>query len=281
MKFSTNSKFFGWFQAAIIYFALYALTFSALYPLFFMSITAAKERIEYGYNKLSLPEHPTLGNFARLFSQGDILTWFFNSFLLTVTSVMVCTFVSSLAGFAFAKMKFKGRELLLAMIIPLMILPPIVLIVPIFDLMNKIRLLNTYPSAIIVYVGIFAPFATYLLTSFFRTIPQEILESARLDGCSTFQIYRWIILPISVPPLVTVAVVNSLYIWNDLLIALVLLQSNSMRTLMVGITIFKSRYSVNVPMIMTGALVASLPMLILYFFGQRHFVKGLIAGALK
>jgi ABC-type glycerol-3-phosphate transport system permease component len=120
-----------------------------------------------------------------------------------------------------------------------------------------------------------------MLTNFFRSIPSEVLEAGLMDGASTFQLLIQIILPLSGPALITMVVVNALYVWNDLLVALVLMPKDDLRTLMVGITVFGSRYNSDVPVSMAGMLLASVPMIVLYLLGQRYFIRGLVAGAVK
>jgi ABC-type glycerol-3-phosphate transport system permease component len=119
------------------------------------------------------------------------------------------------------------------------------------------------------------------MTSFFKTLPREIVEAAIVDGCGTFKILSKVLVPLSMPPVVTLIIVNALYVWNDLLIALVFLPKTEMRTLMVGITIFKSRFNLDVPLTMAGLFLISLPMILVYVIFQRFFVRGLTSGALK
>ena len=178
-------------------------------------------------------------------------------------------------------MRFRGQNLLLSVNIALLIVPPIVLLIPLFAQYADLGLIGTYRGVIIIYAGLTAPFSVYLLTSFFRTIPAELLESAMADGASHFRVLWQIIAPLSAPALVTLIVVNSLWVWNELLIALVFLPEDRLKTLMVGITVFQGRYSLDVPVLMAGMLLASVPMLILYLIGQRFFIRGLTAGAIK
>ena len=124
-------------------------------------------------------------------------------------------------------------------------------------------------------------FAVYMLTNFFKTIPHEIVESALIDGASLLDILVRIVLPLSAPALVTMIVVNALWVWNDLLIALILLPDDNLRTLMVGITLFGGRFSNDVPMAVAGMLMAALAMFLLYVVGQRYFIHGMVAGAIK
>jgi ABC-type glycerol-3-phosphate transport system permease component len=134
---------------------------------------------------------------------------------------------------------------------------------------------------ILIYAGLTTPFSVYMLTNFFRSIPRELIESALTDGASHLRVLLQIVVPLSLPALVTLVVVNSLYVWNELLIALVFLPEDELKTLMVGLTVFRSRYNLDVPVTMAGMLLAALPMIILYVFGQRFFIRGLTAGAVK
>jgi ABC-type glycerol-3-phosphate transport system permease component len=162
-----------------------------------------------------------------------------------------------------------------------MAVPPIVMIVPLFVLYTQLGLISTYQGAIIIYAGLITPFSVYLLTTFFRTVPKELFESAHIDGAGHFLILLKIVLPLSLPALVTLVVVNSLYVWNDLLIAIIFLQEDSKRTLMAGISVFQGRYNNQVPLTMAGMVIASAPMFILYVTFQKHFIRGLMAGAIK
>jgi raffinose/stachyose/melibiose transport system permease protein len=253
----------------------------ALYPLYYMVITAFKTREQYLNSQFMPPFRPTLENVLEALSQGDLLTWILNSVIVTVSSVLIATAVSVLAAYALARMDFYGRDAFLNGAVSLMVVPPVVLIVPLFLLMVEVGLINTLPSVIIVYTGLTIPISVYLLTNFFRALPYEIEEAARIDGCTTFGILWRIVLPLSAPALLTCVVVNALYVWNELLVALVFLQSNESRTLVAGLTLFKGQFSVNEPLVMSGALIATVPMLLLYLFGQRFFIRGLVAGSGK
>ena len=139
-------------------------------------------------------------------------------------------------------------------------------------------MVSTYWGVIILYAGLTLPFSVYLLSNFFRAIPRELFESAGMDGASHFTILSRILMPLSAPALVTLVVVNGLWVWNELLIALVFLPSDELKTLMVGVTVFQSKYNLNVPVTMAGMLLASMPMFLVYLFGQRFFIRGLSTG---
>jgi ABC-type glycerol-3-phosphate transport system permease component len=178
-------------------------------------------------------------------------------------------------------MRFRGREFLMSLSTSLMAVPPVVMVVPLFVLFSQIGLLGKYQGVILIYAGLMCPFSVYLLVTFFRTIPTELLEAALIDGASTIGVLWRIILPLSGPPLVTLFIVNLLYVWNDLLIALLFLPDEKLRTLMVGVSVFQGRFLQNIPLSMAGMALASAPMLIVYIVFQRYFIRGLVAGAVK
>ena len=260
---------------------LIAATIICLYPIAFMLMTALKTNKQYLNDTYGLPWPLDFSHFRAAFDGGAFGTWFKNSVILTVGSVALATCSAALAAFAIARMRWRGQHLLLSINVALMIVPPVVILIPLFVLFVDLSLVSTYRGVILVYAGLTIPFSVYLLTMFFRTVPHEILESALADGASHFRILVQIVLPMSMPALVTLVVVNSLWVWNELLIALVFLPSDELKTLMVGITVFRSRYNLDIPITMAGMLLSSLPMLALYFVGQRYFIRGLIAGAVK
>ncbi len=256
-------------------------SFIALVPTFYMIMTALKSEEEYAIDKLGLPDAPILDNFRTVLVDSPFLAWMINSFILVAGSVALSIVVSCLAAYAIARMEFRGRDTLLALSTSLMAVPPVVMIVPLFVLYTQLDLISTYQGATIIYAGLITPFSVYLLTTFFRTVPKELFESAKLDGAGDLLILWKIVLPLSLPALVTLVVVNSLYVWNDLLIAIIFLQEDAKRTLMAGISVFQGRYNNQVPLTMAGMVIASAPMFILYIAFQKHFIRGLMAGAIK
>jgi ABC-type glycerol-3-phosphate transport system permease component len=253
----------------------------AMIPVLFMLMTSVKSDDQYSDDVLGLPSPLTFGNFSEALDGGEFLTWFKNSVILTFGAVIASTIVAALAAFAIANMRFRGRELLLSSNVALMVVPPVVMLIPLFIQFTELGLVSTYRGVILIYAGLTAPFSVYLLASFFRTLPNELFESATIDGASHARILWSIVLPLARPALVTLIIVNSLWVWNELLVALVFLPDEQLKTLMVGVTLFQGRYSLNVPVLMAGMLVASAPMALLYLAGQRYFIRGLTAGALK
>lgn len=259
--------------------ALIILSLMTLFPLYFMFTNALKIQDEFFDNLLGLPQNLIFDNFLKILQHEFIGRWFANSIVLTAGSVLITTVIAILAAYAFALMKFPGRDTLFNLITPLMVIPPIVMVIPMFVLFRRIHLVNNLGGPLIIYAGLMLPFTIYLLRNFFITIPKEIQDAARIDGCSDFQVLTKIYLPLSKPAIVTSIIVNAVWVWNELLIALVFLQSEELRTLIVGITTsLQKRFTLDVPALMAGLAVATIPMIVLYIIGQNALVRGLVAG---
>jgi len=253
----------------------------ALLPIYFMLVNAFKTQKEYIGNRLALPHEPVLSSFSTALGGGNLSVWLLNSVLVTVASVGLSTALAALAAYPLSLMRWKAGPFIHALLIGLLVVPPIVLIIPIFELVVDLKQLNTFRAVIVIYTGIMLPFSTFLLASFFATISRPLLEAARIDGAGTWRAFWEIVLPLSVPALMTVVIVQSLWVWNEVLIAVIFLQDQGLRTLMVGLTLFNSRYRHDVPVVMAGMLCAAVPMVVLYLLGQRFFIRGLTAGGVK
>lgn len=260
---------------------LVIMTLVILVPLYFMVVNSLKSNDAFVASPLGLPSRPSLRAYQEAVAGRNVGLLFLNSAIITVCSVLAATTFGALAAFALAKLSFRGRDLAFKLMLPLMVIPPIVLLVPQFKLMSAVGLVNNRLSVIVIYVGLMLPFTIYLLRNFFISFPNELLDAATLDGCTPFGAFRRIVLPVSQPAVITAALVNFVFAWNELLIALVFLQSEGSRTLVVGLTVFRSRFSLDVPVLMAGLTIATVPVLLAYLFGQRYLVRGLLAGSTK
>lgn len=269
------------FDTVLKHTVLLIAAFIALVPTIFMFMTALKSDDEYTFNKVGFPHALVLDHFNVVLFESPFFAWMLNSAILAGGSVLLSSAVSCLGAYAIARMQFRGRNLLFSISVALMAIPPVVMIVPLFVLYTRIGMISTYQGAILIYAGLITPFSVYLLTTFFRTLPKELFEAARMDGAGDFLILWRIVLPLSLPALLTLVVVNALYVWNDLLIAIIFLQDDSKRTLMAGISVFQGRYENQIPLVMAGMVIASAPMIILYIAFQKYFIRGLMAGAIK
>ncbi|HTP00362.1 MAG TPA: carbohydrate ABC transporter permease [Anaerolineales bacterium] len=270
-----------WFGMSVRQILVIFATLLSLFPVYFMAVSSFKTKSEYIANKWGLPSSLNWANFQTALAGEKFFVRFANSTILTVGSVVVSLIIACLAAYAFARMEFYGKRTLFNVILSLMVVPPVVMIIPLFVTMVRWHLVNTYQGTIIIYTGLLLPFSIYLMTNFFRAIPREIIEAARIDGCSNLGIFWRIMMPLSAPAVVTLIVVNALWVWNELLIALVFMQKDELKTLMVGISALRSRNYVDIPATMAGLLVATIPIVIVYIFGQRFFIRGLTGGAVK
>lgn len=259
---------------------LVVLTGAALAPAYLMFSGALKTQDEFLNSPFGLPHRLRLTGFQAAWSD-RFPTWLLNSFLITTASVALTVVLAALAGWGFAHWPFRGRETLLGLVVSLMVVPPVVLLIPLFQFGARLGWISTFRLVILIYVGLMLPFSVYMLANFFRSIPASLLEAAAIDGASAWTSFRRIVIPLSGAPIATLAVVNLLWAWNELLLALVLLQSDQKKTLMVGITGFQSRYSLDIPTVMAGMSIATLPLVLAYLFGQRFFISGLTAGSTK
>ena len=257
---------------------LVIICLAALYPLWFIVSTVLKSNAAYQLNPTGFPTHPSFGALRSIVVDQPLPRWMLNSFLVTISSVAVSTLIALLAAYAIVFGSFRGHKIFLSTSVALMVVPPVTLLVPMFVFMVDRGWVNHLQSVIIFYSGLLVPFAIFFLTNFFRTVPHELIEAASVEGAGPFTVLRRVVMPLSGAAGFTLVVVQAIWVWNELLIALVFLQDESARTLMSGLAQFQGRYSTNQPLVLAGALVSIAPVVLLYLSGQRFFVRGLTAG---
>lgn len=255
-----------------------AMALVSLYPVWFVLQTALKTNLDYTLSPTGLPTHPTLESLRAVLLDLPVPRWALNSVIVTAASVSVTTLVALLAAYAIVFGQMRGRNLLLSANVVLMVVPPVALLIPMFILMVDVGLINTLPSVIVFYSGLMVPFSVFFFVNFLRQFPRELVEAATVDGASPFTTLRLVVLPISAAATFTLMIVNTIWVWNELLIALVFLQDESRRTLMAGLTLFQGRYATNQPLVLAGVFVSILPVIVVYLAGQRFFVRGMTAG---
>jgi ABC-type glycerol-3-phosphate transport system permease component len=255
------------------------LAISCIYPLAFALNNAFKSTRDYILDRFGLSSHPTFDNFIQACVQANLGEYYLNSIAVTVGAVACLLLVSSLAGFTFAFLRFPYRKLIFVVILASLMIPVQVVLVPFYQTIIALGLLNTRVGVIISYTAFFLPFSVYLMTAFYSSLPRELLEAARMDGASILQVWWHVMLPLGKPALVTLGILNTLYCWNDVLISLLVLQDN--RTLMVGIAALRGEYTTNVPLLCAGLVLAAAPIVVLYVLFQRRIVSGIAVGAVK
>ena len=257
---------------------LIIMVLAALYPLYFIVSTALKTNTDYQLDPTGFPTHPTFASLRSIIEDQPLPRWLWNTFLVTATSVAASTVIALFAAYAIVFGRFHGHRIFLSMSVALMVVPPVTLLVPMFVFMVDRGFINHLQSVIIFYTGLLIPFAIFFLVNFFRTVPNELIEAASVEGAGPFTVLRQVVLPLAGAATFTLIVVQAIWAWNELLIALVFLQTDNARTLNAGLTQFQGRYSTNQPLILAGALISIAPVVLLYLSGQRFFVRGLTAG---
>lgn len=261
---------------------LSAVSLTTVYPLAFMLFTALKSQKEYIlHNQYGPPMRPTLANFVDAWTYAKVGQYARNSAIVVVAGVVGSWLVCSLAGYALSQLRFPGRRAMFYGILGSMMIAPQVVIIPLYSMLIHMGLLNKHVGLILVYVTFATPFGTYMLTSYFRSIPADLVEAAQVDGASHLQILYRIMLPIARPALLTLGIFNFLWMWNELLFSLLILQDDSVRTLMVGVANLRGQYTTNIPLLSAGLFLAAVPVLIVFFAFQAHLVKGMTVGAVK
>ncbi|MDO4816353.1 MAG: carbohydrate ABC transporter permease [Bacillota bacterium] len=226
-----------------------------------------------------IPEEPTLDSYLKVFSKFPFMKTIGNSLVISITYTVITLISGSMAAFAFAKMRFAKADLLLKIFLATMMIPTQVTIIPLFVVMNKMSLINTYGSVIL--PSIFRPFAIFLLVQQMRTIPDDFLDAARIDGASNFHVYFKVALPLCAPTLATLAITTFMESWNDYLWPLLMLTDKAKMTLPIALSTLNGQYSTEYNVLMAGALISMVPIVLIYVFAQKYFQNGMMAGGIK
>ena len=254
----------------------------SLAPYFWTLFTSLKsERELYQFPVTYWPHATTLVNYVAVFTQNPFGRFLLNSAVVTVASTVLCLFIASLAAYAFARLKFRGRELLLVGLLVVAMIPLITVIVPLYILVRNLGLLNTYWGLIAPYIAYSLPVAIFILTAFFREIPHELEEAALIDGCTRLNTLWRIIAPLAAPGLITAGIIVFVYTWNEFLVALTLTSTNDVRTITVGIALYRGEFAFPWGVISAAVTLATIPITALILLGQRLVIRGLTAGAVK
>ena len=256
----------------------------ALFPFYWMLVTSFRPNNELTNLDINpfYPHSPTLMHYMRLLTQTKYLLWFKNTVIVAVTSTALSMVISILAGYALARLRFRGNSFVSGAIFIVYLVPTTLLFIPMAQVVQRLGLLNNPVALIVVYPTFLVPFCTWLLIGYFQTIPRELDECAMVDGATRFQALWRIVLPTAIPGVITAGIFAFTLSWNEFIYALVLVSSDNSRTLVVGVITQLVRGDL-LPwgMLMAGSLLGSIPVAILYSFFVEQYVAGLTAGAVK
>lgn len=226
-----------------------------------------------------LPEKFQYQNYSEVFKSMNFKVYYMNTFIVTVGRTLGQVIICSLAAYAFARLEFPFKNVLFLAVLSVLMVPSQVVLIPKFILMRELGWVNTYMALIV--PGIFSAFGTFLLRQFFMTIPKELEEAAKIDGCGSFKIYWRIFIPLAVPGIVSLVIFTVLSSWNDFLWPLVVTTTESMRVLSIGIASFQGELRTNYPLLMAASLLGTLPILILFMVLQKSFIQGIAMSGIK
>lgn len=251
-------------------------------PFLYMLGTSLKgQSFIFEYPPKFIPDQPTLRNYIVAWTSRRFDKFFLNSVIVTIISTISVVFLSSLMAYGFSRFQFKLKGFLYGTIRVFMMMPAMTLIIPQFILASKLDLINSLPGVILVYIAQNIPLSVFLLTGFMQQLPKELEEAAKIDGASAWGVYRSIIMPLSKPALATIAIFSSLGAWDEYVWALTILNDPEKRTLPVGIAAFHGQYLTDWGVVFAASLIAITPIILLFIFMQKYFIKGIMAGSLK
>ncbi len=263
------------------YAVLIGVVLLTFYPVIWMLLGSLKSNTEFYTNIWGIPNSPVWSNYIEAWTKGGLGIRFVNSIITTVSTLAIVLPLTCLAAYAFAKLKFPGSRVLFFFFLLGMMIPEGVTAIPVFSVVIKLGLINTRLSLILVYSAQALGFGIFLMHAFFKSLPKELEEAALIDGCTPVGAFVRVILPLARPGLATQVVFAGMTAWNEYFMSSILIRSENLQTLPLGIVNFTGRYSTNFPQLFAALAIVTLPIVVLYILGQKQFISGLTAGAVK
>lgn len=264
------------------YFILVLIALSMLLPFFTMLNLSFSQNSEiFSYPPSIFPKNWTFKNYLNVFSSIPLARYFFNSLLVAMVTTVGQVIISAFAGYAFAKLKFKGSDFLFFTILITMMIPPQVNIIPLFFLMREMHLIDTYQALIL--PGFFGGFGIFMFRQFFLNLPSELMDSSKIDGCNILDTFLKIALPLAMPTIATLAIFTFISSWNSFMWPLIVTNSDNMRTLPVGLASFKGSFR-EITLwgdLLACAVICTIPTVLVFLVGKKYFLTDLLQGSLK
>ncbi len=277
----TNSKK-NKIDSFIAYCILIVLASIIIVPIIWMLSTAFKtEPQTYSPSPVWIPDPISFLSFEKFFSVYNFGKMLINSLWTCIWAMVVCVVSACFAGYGITRFRFKGRNALMQFLLITQMFPSVMLLVPLYAVLSKYQLTNSLLGLIVVYAGTNVAFSTWMIVSYFKTIPLELDEAARIDGASSFRIFWNIILPLVVPGIVAISIFVLFNGWNEYMFSSVLISDDALKTLTVGIISLNSQYQINWNDLMAASTISSLPLILLYLCFQKYFIAGMTGGAVK
>jgi multiple sugar transport system permease protein/raffinose/stachyose/melibiose transport system permease protein len=260
---------------------LVVVSLSCLFPLWWAFSSSLKTQ-QTVFNDLSLfPKDPQWANYLYAWTKADFGVYFLNSLLYTVVVVVGVILIASMAAYAFSRLNFPGKNILFLLLISTMMIPIPGSFIALYVLLNKLHLVNTRLGYILPQINGGLALGIFLLKTFFDDLPKELEDSARIDGCGRLRVYWHIALPLARPAIAVLAIFNILAVWNEYLLAMLVLSDKHLMPLQRGLMVFQGAHITQYPLLMAGIVITILPVLVVYLMLQKHIIKGITAGAVK
>jgi ABC-type glycerol-3-phosphate transport system permease component len=250
-------------------------------PLIWMWQAALVPSNKLNVDPFAFPTSLTLDNIKRAWTTGKMNVYMINSILVAVPRVLGVLLLSSLAGYAFGKLKFKGRDKIFSFMMFGMMIPIQAMVIPLYYNLQQMGLINTRLAMVIPYFGLSMPFAVFMMRAFFRDLPDALIESATIDGCNEFTTFVYIMAPLIKPALSALLVFEFMWSWNDMFLPMLVVYNDTSRTLPLGLMFFFGKYTADHSLIAAGVTICTLPIVIVYTLFQKNFIEGVTAGAVK
>jgi len=263
------------------YFFLMIFIVFSLLPLFIVILTSLKTEKEMFSNVLGFPQIPQWSNYGQVWTKSGFNRFFINSVIITIPVVLIVVTCSSLAGYAFSKMRFKGRNILFFIFLIGLMIPVPSLLIPLYRNVNGLKMLDTRLGVILPQASIVLPFGIFLMRTFFDGIDDEILEAARIDGANDINLITKVMVPLASPGIKALSLISFMWAWQEYLIPLVMIREERIKPLTVALDIFIGRYSTSYTLIATAAVIVFIPITIVFLITQKTFIQGLTMGAIK
>jgi raffinose/stachyose/melibiose transport system permease protein len=264
----------------LVHIFLMVVAVSCLFPLFWMVRSSLMTNATIFVDHSFFPKDVQWQNYAIAWSRGNFGVYFLNSMIYTVSVVFGIVVISSLAAFSFSRLQFPGRNALFVMFVAAMMIPLPGSFVPLFVLMNKLHLVNTRIGYILCMINVGLSLSIFVLKTFFDKMPSDLEDAARIDGCNRIQIWWHVALPLAAPAIAVIVIYNSLNVWNEYILATLLLNDKGLMPLQRGLMVFNGAYQVDYPVLMAGLTMTAVPIIAVYLLMQKHIVKGLSSGAI-
>ena len=270
----------SFFENIFIHTFLLTVTVSCLFPIFWMFRCSLMTNATVLVDKALIPTEINWHNYYIAWTKGNFGIYFLNSMIYTVSVVFGIVVISSLAAYAFSRLKFSGKDIIFNLFVAAMMIPLPGSFVPLYVLMTKLGLVNTRLGYILCMINVGLSLSILLLKTFFDKMPADLEDAARIDGCTKLGIWRHVALPLARPALAVIVIYNSLNVWNEYILATLLLGDKSLMPLQRGLEVFRGAHQVDYPVLMAGLTMTAVPIIIIYLLMQKHIVKGLSSGAI-